>query len=207
MLTVFAWGRVPVFLIAFLWAHRFYRRKITAAAVLPLLGLLITTAGDLCGNWFRACFVFGAAHLCWFAFLIHRGRFSWQTAGLLTLFMLPLLGTVVLPAVDDAHELAFVWYAFCTVISVAAAVGARRSPGGGFYVAGTAALMLSDVCIGLHLAGVQDRKLDALGGDVARRGQHLRQGVGLAHDQAGDAMRLLFRDPAVNHVAVLVGHL
>jgi len=155
MLTIFAWVRVPVFLIAFVWAHRFYRRKITVAAALPLLGLLITTAGDLCGNWFRACFFFGAAHLCWFAFLIRRGRFSWQTAGLLTIFMLPRLGTVVLPAVDDAHEFAFVWYAFCTVISVAAAVGARRSPGGVFYVAGTATLMVSDVCIGLHLAGIR----------------------------------------------------
>ena len=160
MLTTFALIRVPVILAVFGAAWYFYRRKSVPRAalpalLLPLAGLLITTAGDLSGNWFRACFVFGAAHLCWFAFQVRRGRFSWATAGMLTLFLLPLLATVVFPAVDDSHEIAFVWYAFCTVLSVSAAVGARRTPGGGLFLAGVSALMVSDVCIGLGLANVR----------------------------------------------------
>ena len=159
MLTIFALSRVPVVLAVFAAAWRHYRRKsvsLTAfpALLLPLAGLLITTAGDLSGNWFRACFVFGAAHLCWFAFLVRRGRFSWEAAGVLTWFLLPLLAAVVFPAVDDALEIAITWYAFCTVISVSAAVGARKAPGGGFYLAGVSTLMVSDVCIGLSLANI-----------------------------------------------------
>ena len=160
MLTIFALSRVPVILAVFGAAWYFYRRKAVPRTpfpelLLPLAGLLITTAGDLSGNWFRACFVFGAAHLCWFTFLVRRGRFSWEAAGVLTWFLLPLLAAVVFPAVDDAHEIAFTYYAFCTVLSVSAAVGARRTPGGGFYLAGVSTLMVSDVCIGLALANVR----------------------------------------------------
>ena len=160
MLTIFALSRVPVILAVFGAAWYFYRRKAVPRTpfpelLLPLAGLLITTAGDLSGNWFRACFVFGAAHLCWFTFLVRRGRFSWEAAGVLTWFLLPLLAAVVFPAVDDAHEIAFTYYAFCTVISVSAAVGARKTPGGGFYLAGVSTLMVSDVCIGLALANVR----------------------------------------------------
>ena len=160
MLSLFALLRVPIVLAVFAAAWRHYRRKTVPltpfpALLLPLLGLLVTSAGDLSGNWFRACFVFGAAHLCWFAFLVRRGRFSWEAAGVLAFLLLPILAAVVFPAVDGAHEIAFTWYAFCTVISVSAAVGARKAPGGGFYLAGVAMLMVSDVCIGLSLANVR----------------------------------------------------
>ena len=159
MLTIFALIRVPVVLAVFAAAWRHHRKKAVPltpfpALLLPLAGLLITTAGDLSGNWFRACFVFGASHLCWFAFLVRRGRFSWEAAGVLAFLLLPLLAAVVFPAVNNAHEIAFTWYAFCTVISVSAAVGARKAPGGGFYLAGVSTLMVSDVCIGLGLAHV-----------------------------------------------------
>ena len=81
MLTVFALSRVPVVLAVFAAAWRHYRRKsvsLTAfpALLLPLAGLLITTAGDLSGNWFRACFVFGAAHLT------NQGATLWSSAAI-----------------------------------------------------------------------------------------------------------------------------
>ena len=90
LLTIFALCRVPVVLGAFALALRHYRKKGVPlpplpTLLLPLAGLLVTSAGDLCGNWFRACFVFGASHLCWFAFLLCRGKFSWKTAAVLAL--------------------------------------------------------------------------------------------------------------------------
>ena len=159
LLTIFALCRVPVVLGAFALALRHYRKKGVPlpplpTLLLPLAGLLVTSAGDLCGNWFRACFVFGASHLCWFAFLLCRGKFSWKTAAVLALCFFALLTLGVFPAVDAMHRIAFAWYAFCTTISVSASVGARKAPGGNFYLAGLTALMISDVCIGLSLAKV-----------------------------------------------------
>ena len=158
-LTIFALCRVPVVLGAFALALHHYRKRSVPLAplpvlLLPLAGLLVTSAGDLCGNWFRGCFVFGASHLCWFAFLLRRGKFSWRTAGSLALVLAVLLALVVFPAVDSRHRIAFAWYAFCTTISVSASAGARKAPGGNFYLAGLTALMISDVCIGLSLAKV-----------------------------------------------------
>lgn len=158
-LTLFALCRIPVVLAAFGAALWYYRRNgVVCTALpkllLPLLGMLVTSAGDLAGTWVRGCFVFGASHLFWFAFLVGRGRFSRRSAVVLASGLAILLAAVVFPKVDPACILPFAWYAFCTVISVSAAIGARRAPGGAFYIAGLATLMISDICIGLSLADV-----------------------------------------------------
>jgi len=161
--TVFVWGRVPVILAVFFLALRHERRRGVACSPLPmlltaLLGLLLTTGGDLAtakSNWVLGCLFFGLSHLCWFAFLIGRGRFSWGAAGVLTLLIAPLLAAVVLPKVGAGLRLPFAGYALCTILSVSAAFGARRSPGGGFWLAGLLVLMVSDICIGLSMAKVR----------------------------------------------------
>ena len=155
MLSYFAIVRIPVILAVFLCAHILCRRRWTAMAFLPLLGLLLTSAGDTAGAWEKMCIFFGAAHIGWFAFLAGRGRFSWPTAGILTFVLLPFLTVVVFPKIGGVRECAFAGYAFCTILSVSAAVGARKSPGGGFYLAGLTALMVSDIGIALDLADVR----------------------------------------------------
>ena len=157
-LTIFALCRIPIELAVFGFALRYYRRHRVScsppwALATALAGLFATTAGDLSGNWERACFGFGISHLCWFSFLVGRGRFSWPTAGVLAALLLPLEAAVVLPHVEN--DMPFVGYALCTILSVSAAVGARRSPGGKFYTAGLLTLMISDVCIGLSFADVR----------------------------------------------------
>ena len=161
--TVFVWGRVPVILIVFLLARRHFRRRGVPCTPWPflltaLLGLLLTTGGDLAtakSNWPLACLFFGLSHLCWFAYLLGRGRFSWGAAGVLTLLIAPLLAAVVMPKIGAGLKLPFAGYALCTILSVSAAVGARRSPGGRFWLAGLLALMVSDICIGLSMAKVR----------------------------------------------------
>lgn len=161
--TVFVCGRVPVILAVFFLTLRHCRRRGGPCTPLPflltaLLGLLLTTGGDLAtarSNWALGCLFFGLAHLCWFAYLTGRGRFAWGAAGVLTLLIAPLLAAVVFPKVGAGLRLPFAGYALCTVLSVSAAVGARRSPGGGFWLAGLVVLMISDICIGLSMAKVR----------------------------------------------------
>ena len=159
MTTVFALVRIPIILVAFGAAWRFHRRRNLpptplSALLPPLAGLLIASAGELFADRLRACLALGAVHWLWTAFLLRRGRFAWPAAGLLALLLVPFLAAVVLPTVNTTLEIAFVWYGFSATFSFAAAVGARKSPGGGFCVAGLAALMGAAVGIGRKLAGI-----------------------------------------------------
>ncbi|MBO4491969.1 MAG: hypothetical protein J5944_11485 [Lentisphaeria bacterium] len=158
MLKIFALSRLPILLFLFAGFLLYYRRRGKCpctplpALILPLAGLLLTSAGDLSGECGTACWIFGAGHLCMAAFLIRRGRFSWRTAGILLFLLIPLLAAVVLPSTGS--EPPFFWLALCSVLSIAAAVGARRSPGGMWYAAGLTTLTISQIGIGAGFAGV-----------------------------------------------------
>ena len=154
LMTFFALGLIPVELAVFGWALRYWRNRNVPCtplwALLPALaGLLVTSAGDLAGKPGRVSCVLGIANLLWFAFLLGRGRFSWPTAGILAMLLLPLLAAVVLPHYPSS-ELHLIGCTLCAILSVSAAVGARRSPGGKLFAAGLPALMAFFVCWGLR---------------------------------------------------------
>ena len=156
MLKFFALSRLPVLLLLFGGFLLFYRRRKCPCTpllslILPLAGLLLTSAGDLSGDCGTACLIFGAGHLCLAAFLIRRGRFSWPAAGVLLFLLIPLMAAVVLPT--TGNEPPFFWLALCSVLSIAAAVGASRSPGGMWYAAGLTTLAISQIGIGAGFAG------------------------------------------------------
>lgn len=156
MWSLFLWGRLPVVLIIFAAALRKKSVKNILHLLPVLLGLLLTSPGDWAmshGNMLGGCVFFGMAHLCWFAYLVRRGVFSWHLAGVLTFLLLPFLAALVFPRVGDDLEIAFSLYTFCSIISVSAAWGARKAPCGIWYLAGTAALLVSDVFIALRLTG------------------------------------------------------
>lgn len=151
MPKMFVWFLLPVIPAAFFAVYRYHRSRnavLTGLPILmlPLTGLVLFCAGGLAGTGAAACALLGLAHLCWFACLVRRGRFSWPTAGLLTLFLVPLLGVLVLP---DTSKLPFGGYALCTLLSVSAAAGARRSPGGLLCLAGLLTQLLADFRLGL----------------------------------------------------------
>ena len=161
MLSCFAVYRLPVVLAIFVIGLYCYRNRVSpwraSAYLWPVgLGILLTSAGDWAmahGNMINGCIFFGSAHLCWFAFLLRRGKFAWKLAGFMIFLLLPFLAVAVFPAVNNALEIAFSAYAVCSVISVASAYGARKAPAGIWYLSGTGALLISDIFIAVRLAG------------------------------------------------------
>ena len=161
MLTLFAWGRLPVILLIFAFALWYYRGRISPRQALKnlywvLFGVLITSVGDWAmarGNMIGGCVFFGMAHLCWFKFMIKHGYMSWKFAGLLTFILLPFLAVAVFPEIPNALKIAFSAYAFCSIISVSTAFGRRKLPGGIWFLGGTGSLLISDVFIAVRLIG------------------------------------------------------
>lgn len=164
MLTTFALYRIPVIAVL-LAAALFLRRRDVAPALalrlltLPLLGLLATSAGDMVmarGKLIGGCAFFGFAHLCFFCFLARRGDFAWEAAGILTLLLVPFLAVLIFPAMERREKIAVAAYAFCSVVSLSAAIGCRRAPAGRLYLGGIAALVVSDLLLSLRLAKIMN---------------------------------------------------